>query len=134
MRVKRLITKFGGFWRRVSAAIVASLPRPLLQRSLLMPPAQQKNYQLVNAQAAEAAKWMQEELARNKGTLTLEAAWSGVREQFGETFACGDPNDAWLCKPILIAFRKITPNAMWDPAGKRWIDDRSSPTNTARMM
>lgn len=72
------------------------------------------------AHAAEAAQWMHEEMQRNKGTLTQEAAWNGVLERFGKTFACKDETGSWLAKSVLIAFRQVAPTSVWDWAGKRW--------------
>ncbi len=77
---------------------------------------------------------MQSELRRNKGTLTQEAAWKGVRERFGKTMAKDGQDGNWLVRPVLIAFRKLTPNVMWDPASKKWQERRSEPVDGVRMM
>jgi hypothetical protein len=94
----------------------------------------QTDYHLLNAQAAEAAQWMHEELQRNKGTLTLDAAWKGVHGLFGDTFAREGQDGQWLARPILTAFRKVTPNVIWDSAGKQWLDKSRPAVNGLRMQ
>lgn len=91
------------------------------------------DHHAVNAAAAVAAQWMHEEMLRNKGTLTQEAAWNGVRERFGDTFARRDQAGCWFSKPILIAFRKLTADAVWDPAGKQWQQRKTKAVDALRM-
>ena len=79
------------------------------------------DYLAQKAQAAEAAQWMHKEMQRNHGILTQEAAWNGVLERFGQTFARKDETGCWFAKSILIAFRKLTPTCVWDSAGNRWL-------------
>ena len=78
------------------------------------------DHTLASEQAAKAARWMHEEMERNQGVLTQNDAWNGVRERFGDAFAIKGETDCWLSKAVLSAFRKITPDTIWDPASKRW--------------
>lgn len=79
-----------------------------------------RDYQQVNDQAAEAARWMRDEMERREGVLAQDHAWEGVRERFGETCALKSETDRWLSRPVLTAFRKITPDVIWDPTGHQW--------------
>jgi hypothetical protein len=98
-------------------------------------PTVRKDQQTLNAQAQEAAQWMCDQMRRHKGTLTQEIAWKGLRELFGDTFARHDEQGGqWLSKAVLGAFRKLTPNVMWDPAGNRWVERQSADTDGARML
>jgi len=69
---------------------------------------------------------MQDEMDRNDGVLTQDRAWKGVRERFGDTCALKNETDCWLSKAVLAAFRKLTPDTIWDPAGKRWRQQKRS--------
>ena len=67
---------------------------------------------------------MQQEMGRNNGILTQEQAWNGVRERFGADLAISGVSGSWLSKPVLSEFRKLTPDVIWDPTGKRWRQQR----------
>lgn len=94
------------------------------------------NHTLINDQAAKAARWMHDEMERNKGVLSQDEAWKGVHEQFGADCAPRNENDCWLSKAVLTAFRKLTPDVIWDPAGKGWRQQRRNDALSAgaRML
>jgi hypothetical protein len=83
-------------------------------------------HELRTARAAKAAKWMHDEMTRNSGALTQVQAWEGVRENFGPELALSNFTDSWLNRHVLSAFRKLTPDVIWEPAGKRWRAQRRS--------
>lgn len=87
----------------------------------------------MNSQAAEAAEWMHSELRRNNGSLTLDAAWKGIDKRYGSVLACGGTADRWLARPLLSAFRKLTPNVIWDSAEKRWLEQRGQAAEGLRI-
>jgi len=88
-----------------------------------------------NEEATKAARWMHEEMGRNQGVLSLDDAWKGVRERFGEACAIKGETDAWLSRAVLSAFRKLTPDTIWDPAGKQWRKQhRSDAVNEGGRM
>jgi hypothetical protein len=101
-----------------------------------MPSPQRRNLPSNAPQAVEAAKWMQQELGRNNGTLTQEQAWNGIREKFGADLAISGETGCWLSKPVLSELRKLTPDVIWDPTGKRWRTQkrRDAVGSGARML
>ena len=92
--------------------------------------------QLKLESAAQAAKWMQEEMRRTEGVLTLDHAWDGVHQRFGSDLALRNDTDAWLCRTVLSAFRKLTPELIWDPVKKLWRSPRRADDRVegARMI
>lgn len=91
---------------------------------LPQPPRTRADHTQANEQAAQAARWMHEEMGRNQGELTQDDAWKGVRERFGDACAIKSDTDCWLSKAVLSAFRKLTPETVWDPTGRRWRQQR----------
>ena len=78
---------------------------------------------------------MRDEMSRNEGVLTLDEAWRGVREHFGDLCAVEGAAGNWLSKHVLSAFRKLTPDTIWDPTGKRWrLQKRSDSVNPGGRM
>jgi hypothetical protein len=98
---------------------------------------QTRDQQLAHsARAEKAAQWMRDELGRNDGTLTQDQAWKGVRERFGAELALNSASDSWLSKSVLSAFRKLTPDVVWDPAGRSWRNQKrgDAMANGARIV
>jgi hypothetical protein len=78
---------------------------------------------------------MRDEMVRKQGVLTLDEAWRGVREHFGDMCAVEGGQGNWLSKHVLSAFRKLTPDTVWDPAGGRWrAQKRNDSINAGSRM
>jgi Family of unknown function (DUF6953) len=70
---------------------------------------------------AEAAKWMLKRAEQDRGVLYQETAAAHLLEQSDEKLAYWDASGtACLGKEVLAAFRKLTPNHVYERAGKFW--------------
>jgi hypothetical protein len=113
------------------------VPRPPATKGTHLPQSQpaRSTFSKASEHATEAAEWMREQMGRNKGVLTLDDAWKGVRERFGDTCAIKGETGNWLSKAVLGAFRKLTPGTIWDPAGQRWrAQERGDSVNQGGRM
>jgi hypothetical protein len=67
-----------------------------------------------------AAKWMAEVLEREK-TLYQDVAVAHVAEVFGDALVTTNANgNMALDRPVLQAFNKLTPGAVWVRSGRFW--------------
>ena len=71
-------------------------------------------------EAQEAAEWMTEAV-RRAGVLEHEYAATEIERLFGPDVVYGDDSvDVRIAKPVLVEFRKRTPDFVWQRGDKCW--------------
>ena len=85
--------------------------------------------------SSEIAQWMLGEF-RPKGYLDQHYAASQIRQRFGEEHTYKNANGNWaIKKPILDAFRKLTPDdVVWSRSDQRWRTRRPYDKPGKRMV
>ena len=89
----------------------------------------------MSASPVEIAEWMLEEFNK-RGRLVQNSAALQIWKRFGEEHVHKNKNHNWsINKPILEAFRTLTPdNVVWSRSRQLWRTRRDSDPTDTRMV